>query len=86
MKIALILVVVVVANGIGTRTGLGLSTVMPPVMLPFYALPETGMETVDGQAVSEYPCRRARAGRRLEVATRASSAARSLHSAALRSR
>jgi len=41
MEIALILIVVVVASVIGTLTGFGLSTVMIPVMILFYPLPQT---------------------------------------------
>jgi uncharacterized membrane protein YfcA len=41
MEIALILFVVVVASGIGTMTGFGASTIMVPVMLLFYSLPQT---------------------------------------------
>jgi uncharacterized membrane protein YfcA len=41
MEIALILFVVVVASGIGTMTGFGASTIMVPVMLLFYSVPQT---------------------------------------------
>lgn len=41
MEIALILIVVIVASVVGTVTGFGLSTVMIPVMILFYPLPQT---------------------------------------------
>jgi uncharacterized membrane protein YfcA len=41
METSLILVVVVVASAVGTTTGFGLSTVMIPVMILFYPMPET---------------------------------------------
>ncbi len=40
MEIVLILLVVIVANAVGTLTGFGLSTVMIPVMVLFYPLAE----------------------------------------------
>ncbi len=40
MEVILILLVVVLASGVGTLTGFGLSTVMIPVMVLFYPLPE----------------------------------------------
>ncbi len=41
MELVLILIVIAVASGIGTLTGFGLSTVMIPVMVLFYPMPET---------------------------------------------
>ena len=41
MEIPLILLVVIIAGGIGTMTGFGISTIMVPVMLLFYPVPET---------------------------------------------
>lgn len=41
METFLILILVVIASGVGTLTGFGTSTVMVPVMLLFYPLPET---------------------------------------------
>jgi uncharacterized membrane protein YfcA len=41
MELLLILVVVVIASGVGTLTGFGLSTIMIPVMVLFYPMPET---------------------------------------------
>jgi uncharacterized membrane protein YfcA len=41
MEIALILAIVIIASGVGTMTGFGTSTVMVPIMLLFYPLPQT---------------------------------------------
>lgn len=41
MEIPLILFVVIIASGIGTMTGFGTSTIMVPVMLFFYPVPQT---------------------------------------------
>jgi len=41
MEIALILCTVIIASFIGTMTGFGTSTIMVPVLLNFYPLPET---------------------------------------------
>jgi uncharacterized membrane protein YfcA len=41
MEIPLILVIVIVASGIGTMTGFGISTIMIPVLLLFYPVPQT---------------------------------------------
>jgi uncharacterized membrane protein YfcA len=41
MEISLILVIVIIASGIGTITGFGISTVMIPVMLLFYPVPQS---------------------------------------------
>lgn len=41
MEIPLILSLVIIASTIGTMTGFGTSTIMVPVLLNFYALPET---------------------------------------------
>jgi len=41
MEIPLILVIVIIASGIGTMTGFGTSTIMVPIMLLFYAVPQT---------------------------------------------
>jgi uncharacterized membrane protein YfcA len=41
MEVILILIVVVVASLIGTLTGFGLSTIMIPVLVLFYPMPET---------------------------------------------
>lgn len=41
MEVLLILILVVVASGIGTLTGFGLSTIMIPVLVIFYPLPQT---------------------------------------------
>ena len=41
MEIPLILGVVIIASGIGTMTGFGTSTVMVPIMLLFYPVPQT---------------------------------------------
>ena len=41
MEIPLILVIVIIASGIGTMTGFGTSTVMVPIMLLFYPVPQT---------------------------------------------
>jgi len=41
MEILLISVVVIIAGGIGTLTGFGTSTIMVPVMLLFYPVPQT---------------------------------------------
>jgi len=41
MEVVLILIVVVAASTVGTLTGFGLSTIMIPVMVLFYPLPET---------------------------------------------
>ena len=41
MEIPLILLVVIIAGGIGTMTGFGTSTIMVPVMLLFYPVPQT---------------------------------------------
>lgn len=41
MEIPLILVVVIIAGGVGTMTGFGTSTIMVPVMLLFYPVPQT---------------------------------------------
>jgi len=41
MEIPLILLVVVIASFVGTMTGFGTSTIMVPVLLNFYSLPET---------------------------------------------
>jgi uncharacterized membrane protein YfcA len=41
MEILLILITVIIASGVGTLTGFGLSSVLVPVMLLFYPLAET---------------------------------------------
>lgn len=41
MEIPLILIMVIIASGVGTMTGFGTSTVMVPVMLLFYSVPQT---------------------------------------------
>lgn len=41
MEILLILVIVIIASGIGTMTGFGTSTIMIPVLLLFYPVPQT---------------------------------------------
>lgn len=41
MEIPLILIMVIIASGIGTLTGFGTSTIMVPVMLLFYSVPQT---------------------------------------------
>ena len=41
MEILLILFVVVVASGVGTMTGFGASTIMVPLVLLFYSVPQT---------------------------------------------
>lgn len=41
MEVLLILVVVIVAGGVGTLTGFGTSTIMVPALLVFYPLPQT---------------------------------------------
>ena len=41
MEILLVSVVVIIAAGIGTMTGFGTSTIMVPIMLLFYPLPQT---------------------------------------------
>jgi uncharacterized membrane protein YfcA len=41
MEVVLILILVIVASAVGTVTGFGLSTVMIPVMVLFYPMPET---------------------------------------------
>jgi uncharacterized membrane protein YfcA len=41
MEIPLILVIVIIASGIGTMTGFGTSTIMVPIMLLFYPVPQT---------------------------------------------
>ena len=41
MEILLILFVVIIASGIGTMTGFGTSTIMVPIMLLFYPVPQT---------------------------------------------
>ena len=41
MEIPLIFLVVIIAGGIGTMTGFGTSTIMVPVMLLFYPVPQT---------------------------------------------
>ena len=41
MDVVLIAILTVVASGVGTMTGFGTSTVMVPVLLLFYPLPET---------------------------------------------
>ncbi|RPJ36832.1 MAG: sulfite exporter TauE/SafE family protein [Planctomycetaceae bacterium] len=41
MEVVLILIIVVVASTVGTLTGFGLSTIMIPVMVLFYPMPET---------------------------------------------
>lgn len=41
MEIPFILGIVIVAAGIGTMTGFGTSTIMVPIMLLFYPLPQT---------------------------------------------
>jgi uncharacterized membrane protein YfcA len=41
MEIPLILVIVIIASGIGTMTGFGTSTIMIPVLLLFYPVPQT---------------------------------------------
>jgi hypothetical protein len=41
LEIVLILIVVVVASVVGTMTGFGLSTLMVPVLILFYPLPQT---------------------------------------------
>ncbi|OHB65997.1 MAG: hypothetical protein A2Y77_00025 [Planctomycetes bacterium RBG_13_62_9] len=41
IELLLILIVVIVASGIGTMTGFGLSTIMIPVLVLFYPMPET---------------------------------------------
>ena len=41
MEIPLIAVVVIIAAGVGTLTGFGTSTIMVPIMLLFYPLPQT---------------------------------------------
>jgi uncharacterized membrane protein YfcA len=41
MQVFIILLIVVIASGVGTLTGFGISTIMVPVMLLFYPLPET---------------------------------------------
>jgi uncharacterized membrane protein YfcA len=41
MEIPLILFLVIIASGIGTMTGFGTSTIMVPVMLLFYPVPQT---------------------------------------------
>jgi uncharacterized membrane protein YfcA len=41
MEMPLILVIVIIASGIGTMTGFGTSTIMIPVLLLFYPVPQT---------------------------------------------
>jgi len=41
MELLLILILMIVASGVGTLTGFGTSTIMVPVLLNFYSLPET---------------------------------------------
>lgn len=41
MAVALIAALTIVAGGVGTLTGFGTSTIMVPVLLMFYSLPET---------------------------------------------
>lgn len=41
MEIPLILLIVVIASFVGTMTGFGTSTIMVPILLNFYGLPET---------------------------------------------
>jgi len=41
MEISLILIIVIIASGIGTMTGFGTSTIMVPIMLLHYPLPQT---------------------------------------------
>jgi uncharacterized membrane protein YfcA len=41
MEISLILFLVVIASGVGTMTGFGTSTIMMPVIMLFYPLPQT---------------------------------------------
>jgi uncharacterized membrane protein YfcA len=41
MELILILIVIILASGVGTLTGFGLSTIMIPVMVLFYPMPET---------------------------------------------
>ena len=41
MEIPLILIIVIIASGIGTMTGFGASTIMIPVLLLFYPVPQT---------------------------------------------
>ena len=41
MEVPLILVIVIIASGIGTITGFGISTIMIPVLLLFYPVPQT---------------------------------------------
>lgn len=41
MEIPLLLVVVLIASGVGTLTGFGTSTIMVPILLLFYPLPQT---------------------------------------------
>jgi len=41
MEIPLILFLVIIASGIGTMTGFGTSTIMVPIMLLFYPVPQT---------------------------------------------
>ena len=41
MEIPLIILLVIIASGVGTMTGFGTSTIMVPVMLLFYPVPQT---------------------------------------------
>lgn len=41
MEIPIILIVVIVASGVGTMTGFGISTILVPVTLLFYSIPQT---------------------------------------------
>jgi uncharacterized membrane protein YfcA len=41
MEIPFILIVVIIASGIGTMTGFGTSTIMVPIMMLFYPVPQT---------------------------------------------
>lgn len=41
MEIILITFVVIIASSVGTLTGLGISTLMVPVLLSFYPVPQT---------------------------------------------
>lgn len=41
METVMILILVIIASGVGTLTGFGTSTIMVPVMVMFYPLPET---------------------------------------------